>query len=215
MNKWILNIIVLMISCTVSMAQDTDTIPDDNPNIKTSSDSLFRVKLGDEWMYAMVYQGDTIYMSEMEEVSFTMPRTFKDDEEKRYYYKIKRSAEKVYPYAVKAIKIYQETKEETEGMKKRKSKKYTKQKAKELKEEFEAPLRKLTKTQGKVLIAMIERELDVSFFHVLKEVRGGFTASYWNTLGKMYGYKLKKKYDPEDDPIMEAVLSGYDINFED
>ncbi len=178
----------------------------------SGDDDIFQVKIGDEWMYAIVTDGDTLYMADLDGTSVTMPREFENLDEKRYYYKIKRSAEKVYPYAVTAITLYNETLEEIEGKKKRQRKKITKKKGKQLKEDFEAPLKKLTKTQGRVLIAMIERELDVSFFDVLKELRGGMAASYWNTLGKMYGYKLKEKYDPEDDPIMEAVLSDYDIN---
>jgi histidyl-tRNA synthetase len=83
-----------------------------------------------------------------------------------------------------------------------------------LKEEFEKPLKKLTKTQGKVLIAMIERELDTSFYKVVKELRNGMIASYWNVMGKMFGYKIKKQYDPTDDPIMEAVLSDFDIDLD-
>ncbi len=156
--------------------------------------------------------GDTTIIADLEGTTVTMVRRFDNLEEKKYYYKLKRSAQKVYPYAVKAINLYREVEEETEGMKKRKRKKYIKAKQKELKQEFEEPLKKMTKTQGKVLIAMIERELDVSFYKVLKELRNGFTASYWNTLGKLYGYRLKQKYDPEADPIMEAVLQDYDIN---
>ncbi len=178
------------------------------------NEDLERVQINGEWMYAIVTEDDTLYIADLEGTSVTMPREFKNLDEKRYYYKLKRSAHKVYPYAVKAITLFREMEAETEGMKKRKKKKLTKQKQKELKNEFEAPLKKLTKTQGKVLIAMIERELDTSFYTVLKGLRGGMTASYWNVMGKMFGYKLKKKYDPEEDPIMEAVLSDFDIDLE-
>ncbi len=176
-----------------------------------NTDDMERVQIDGEWMYALVTDDDTLYIADLDGTSITMPREFKDVDEKRYYYKLKRSAHKVYPYAVKAINLYNEMEENTDGMKKRKKKKYTKKMQKELKKEFEAPLRKMTKTQGKVLIAMIERELDTSFFKVLKSIRGGATATYWSALGKVYGYKLKKKYDPEADPIMEAVLSDFDI----
>ncbi len=200
MNKWICIISFIVILPFFLSAQEEE--------------GLERVKLGDDWTYAMIENGDTIYLSSLREASITMPRTFETLEEKRLYYKYKRSAQKVYPYALQAMEIYKEVQAETEDMKRRKKKKHNKKKAKELKEEFEAPLKKLTKTQGKVLIAMIERELDTSFFNVLKEIRGGFTASYWNALGKMYGYKLKEQFDPEKDPLMEAVLSDFMIDME-
>ncbi len=182
------------------------------PVFGQGDEEMERVQINGEWMYALITEEDTLYIADLEGTSITMPREFKDNDEKRYYYKLKRSAQKVYPYAVKAINLYREVEESTDGMKKRKKKKYTKKMQKELKEEFEAPLKKLTKTQGKVLIAMIERELDTSFYKVLKSIRGGPTASFYNVMGKFYGYKLKDKYDPEKDPIMEAVLSDFDID---
>jgi len=205
MNKICSIAFIIGIFFNVSFAQDDK---------KDNEEEMERVKIDGQWMYALVTDGDTLYISDLDGTSVTMPRSFKNNDEKRRYYKLKRSAQKVYPYATKAINLYKETKVETEGMKKRKRKKYTKKMQKELKEEFEKPLKKLTKTQGKVLIAMIERELDVSFFNVIKELRSGFTARYWNILGKMYGYKLKKKYNPEADPIMEAVLSDFKIDLD-
>lgn len=187
----------------VSFAQD-----------KNEEEKMERVQINGEWMYALITEGDTLYVADLDGTSITMPRKFKDNDEKRRYYKLKRSAQKVYPYAVKAITLYKEAKDTTSTMKRRKRKKYTKKMQKELKEEFEKPLKKLTKTQGKVLIAMIERELDTSFYKVVKELRNGMVASYWNVMGKMFGYKIKKQYDPKDDPIMEAVLSDFDIDLD-
>lgn len=199
-------LVLLLFFVHLSFAQDEDE--------QKEEEKMERVQIDGEWMYALITEGDTLYVSDLNGTSITMPREFENDDEKRRYYKLKRSAQKVYPYAVKAITLYRETQAETSDMKKRKRKKYTKKMQKELKEEFEKPLKKLTKTQGKVLIAMIERELDTSFYSVVKELRSGMVARYWNVLGKMYGYKLKKKYNPEDDPMMEAVLSDFDINLD-
>lgn len=181
---------------------------------KDKEEKMERMQINGEWMYALISEGDTLYVADLDGTSITMPRKFANNDEKRRYYKLKRSAQKVYPYAVKAITLYKEAKDTTATMKKRKKKKYTKKMQKELKEEFEKPLKKLTKTQGKVLIAMIERELDTSFYKVIKELRSGAVASYWNILGKMFGYKIKKQYDPNEDPIMEAVLSDFDIDLD-
>jgi len=199
-----------MTIANTAIAQEKDTIPDSKD--QEVEETMERVKIGDQWMYALVTDGDTLYVSDLDGTSITMPRSFKDNDEKRRYYKLKRSAQKVYPYATMAIDLYKLTKEETEGMKKRQRRKYSKKKQKELKKEFESQLKKLTKTQGKVLIAMIERELDVSFFDVISEIRSKATARKYNFLGKFYGYKLKEKFDPEKDPLMEAVLSDFNID---
>jgi hypothetical protein len=181
---------------------------------ENKEEKMERMQVNGEWMYALITEGDTLYVADLDGTSITMPRTFANNDEKRRYYKLKRSAQKVYPYALKAITLYKEAKDTTSDMRRRKRKKYTKKMQKELKEEFEKPLKKLTKTQGKVLIAMIERELDTSFYKVVKELRNGMIASYWNVMGKMFGYKIKKQYDPTDDPIMEAVLSDFDIDLD-
>ena len=99
-------------------------------------------------------------------------------------------------------------------MKKRKRKKHIKRLQKELKKEFKEPLKKLTKTQGLILVKMIEKELDTPFYKLVKGLRGGMTAAYWNQLGKLYGYQLKDKYTPGEDPILDAVLNDLDISYD-
>jgi hypothetical protein len=83
---------------------------------------------------------------------------------------------------------------------------------KKLKKEFTKPLKNLSKTQGKILIEMIEKELDSSFYDLTKNLRGGFVAGYWNTLSKLYGYQLKNKYTVGEDKILDAVLYDLDIS---
>jgi hypothetical protein len=84
----------------------------------------------------------------------------------------------------------------------------------ELKEEFQDPLKKLTKTQGKILVEMIEKEIDVPLYFLIKDVRNGFTATKWSTLSKLYGYDLKEGYIEGKDPIMDAVLQDLDVSYD-
>lgn len=155
---------------------------------------------------------DTLYISSLESISVTAPRIFESQEEYRRYLLYRRYAAKVYPYAIKAIKIHNDVLTETEEMKKRRRKKHTRKVHKELKEEFMDPLKKLTKTQGKILVKMIERELDIPMYLVIKRLRGGTTASYWNTMSRLYGYKLRDKYNPGEDIILDSVLEDFDIS---
>jgi len=57
----------------------------------------------------------------------------------------------------------------------------------------------------------IEKHLDQSFYNVVKELKGGFSAFYWNQLSKRFGYDLKDQYRPGADPVMDAVLEDFDI----
>ena len=72
-------------------------------------------------------------------------------------------------------------------------------------------MKNLSKTEGKVLVKMIERELDMPFYEIIRTTRGGTTAVYWSTLGKLWGYDLKEGYRPGQDPLMDEVFIDYDF----
>lgn len=162
---------------------------------------------------AMVSPDDTIILQQLDDVSITAPRKFEDYDEYRKYVRYRRYAQKVYPYAVEAIKIFRELEYATENYSNRKRKRHIRKLQKKLKKEFSDPLKNLTKTQGYILTKMIERELDTPMYSLIKDLKGGFTAGYYNQFGKLYGYKLKEGYEPGIDRILDVVLQDYDISY--
>ena len=158
--------------------------------------------------------GDTLLLASLDEMSISSPRQFENRSDYRRYQIYKRYALKVYPYAAKAIRIFRETEYATQTMNKRKRKKYIRKLQNELKEEFEDPLKKLTKTQGKIMVKMIEKELDTPMYDLIRDLRGGFTATYWSTFARFYGHRLKDGYTPGEDPILDAVINDLDISYE-
>ena len=157
---------------------------------------------------------DTLILATLEPVSISSPRVFASDEEYKRYQLYKHYASIVYPYAAQAIRIFRETEYVTQHMSKRKANKHIRRLQKELKDEFKDPLKKLTKTQGKILVKMIERETETPLYYLIKDLRSGFTASYWDFLGRLYGYKLKDGYTCGEDPILDAVLDDLNISYE-
>ncbi len=194
-NTW--KIFVLVIS-SISFSQAQDKIEE--------------VTIDGHIVKALISEGDTILLATLDEMSVTSPRSFDNKGEERHYRRMKYNALKVYPYAVTAIKTYRELEDATLDLKKRKKKKHIKKLQKQLEEEFKMPLKKLTKTQGKILVKMIERELGVPCYNVVRELKGGVTAYYWQGLGKMWGYDLQQGYNPEEDPVLEYVLSDLNIS---
>lgn len=162
----------------------------------------------------LIANGDTMVLASIENISVTSPRTFANEEDYKKYRKYKYYAAKVYPYAADAIRIFRKMEYATKNMKKRKRKKYIKQLSKQLKVEFEQPLTKLSKTQGKILVKMIERELDKPMHQLIKELQGNFKAMYWNQTSKLYGYRLKLGYIEGENPILDAVLQDLNISYE-
>lgn len=169
---------------------------------------------GEELPYMIDECGDTLILASLDGVSVSSLREFEDDADYKRYLKYRRYAAKVYPYAIEAIKVFRELEIETQEMKKKERKKYTKKLHKDLKEKFTDPLKKLTKTQGLILVKMIEKELDTPMYFLIKDLRNGWTARYWNTLGGMFGHKLRQGYKEGEDPILDAVLNDLDISYD-
>ncbi len=163
---------------------------------------------------ALITETDTILIADLGDVSVSSLRSFSDKEDYRRYLKYRRYAAKVYPFAAQGIRIFKEMEVATSSMSKRKRKKHIRRLQRELKKEFKKPLKGLTRTQGKILVKMIEKELDRDFYGLMKELRGSVTASYYHGFSKMYGYDLKKKYAEGDDPILDAVLKDFDLSYE-
>lgn len=173
-----------------------------------------RLTIDGQIVTAIITETDTFLVADLGDVSVSSLRTFTNKDDYRRYLKYRRYAAKVYPYAAQGIRIFKEMEAATADLSKRKRKKHIKRLQKELKKEFKTPLKKLTRTQGLILVKMIEKELDRPFYSLVKELRGGMTASYWNGLGKLYGYDLKDKYKEGEDPIMDAVLNDFDLSYE-
>ena len=83
----------------------------------------------------------------------------------------------------------------------------------ELTKEFEEPLKNLTKLQGKIMIKMIEKETGQTMYDLIKGMKGGFSAFYWNAFSKLYSYELKEGYTKGQYPILDAVLQDFDVSY--
>jgi len=162
---------------------------------------------------AIISDGDTIYIADLDMYTITSLEKFEDDEEYKRYLLYRRHAVKVYPYAREAIKIFREMEEDTKGVSKRKRKRHVKDLQKQLEEEFEEPLKKLSRTQGQIMVKMIEKELNTPMYSLLKDLKGGFSATYWSTFSRFYGYRLKHGYERGEDRVLDAVLDDFDISY--
>ena len=174
-----------------------------------------RIFLDGEVVTALITDSDTIIIADLEDVSVSSPRAFKSRAEYRLYLKYRRYAAKVYPYAVEAIRIFRETDYVTKNMKRGKKKRHIKRLQKEYKKEFKDKLKNLFQDPKEAdKLMMIEKELDMVFYDMLRDLRGGFTATYWHQLGKLNGYDLKEGYIVGDDEILDLVLQDFDISYD-
>jgi len=126
----------------------------------------------------------------------------------RDYQKLRYNVLKVYPYAKKAsLELNQIEKDIEDAKNNRQRKKKIKAREKELKVELEDELKKLTRTQGRILIKLIDRETGETSYELIKELRGSVRAFFWQKAARFIGSNLKDEYDPEgDDIVIESIV---------
>lgn len=178
-----------------------------------SQEKLMNIEINGKSVPVLISDGDTMMIFDLQEVNVKAPHIFANVSDEFLYKRYKRYAIAVFPYAVKAIKVFRAMENDTKYMSSRDKKKYIKKLDNELKKEFEKPLKNLSKTQGKILVKMIEKELDTPMYSLIKDLKGGFSAFYWNMSGSFYGYHLKDGYVVGADPILDLVLDDFDIDY--
>ncbi|MCZ2102151.1 MAG: DUF4294 domain-containing protein [Chitinophagales bacterium] len=158
--------------------------------------------------------GDTLMLMNLHDVNIFATRSFDNDEDYKKYLRMRAYANKVYPYAKEAIRIFRELEYASNYMSKKDKKKKIEELEKELTREFEEPLKNLSKLQGKIMVKMIEKETNQPIYKLIKDLKGTFKAFYWNTFSKLYSYDLKEGYIPGQYPILDAVLMDFDLSYQ-
>ena len=157
---------------------------------------------------AYVENGDTIAVISLREVYVFPKRTFKNKKEQQDYEKLVRDVKRTLPYAKMIYETLIETYEYMETLPTEKAKEeHLKRMEKELFKQYNPELKKLTLSQGKLLIKLINRECNQSSYNLLKAYLGSFRAGFWNIFAGMFGASLKTEYDPRGkDVVTEMVV---------
>ena len=130
----------------------------------------------------------------------------------RRYRRLVEAVKKVYPIAQIAKAKMATMEEELRRLPTKKAQKeYIKQVYHEIKDEYTPVLKHMTRTQGRVLLKLIDRETEYTAYEVLKEFRGGFVAGFWQGVSKIFGQNLKSEYDKEgEDRMIEQIVIYYE-----
>ena len=156
-----------------------------------------------------VENGDTVYYVHLREIVVRAPRKFKNAAEERQFWRLVYNVKKTYPYAKLAGKKLHELNEHYLKLPTEKERKaYSKKVEEELTAEFEGELRKLTITQGRILLRLVDRETGHTTYEILKDFRGSFSAFVWQGVARLFGSNLKTRYDPSsgEDKIIELII---------
>lgn len=133
--------------------------------------------------------------------------------EYRKYERLIYNLKKVYPYAMIVRQRLDEVNQRMAEMSSDKTRReYIRQFEKDVFAEFEDDIRNMTITQGRLLIKLIDRETQNTSYELIKDYRGGLTATFWQGIARIFGTNLKDEYDPfGDDALIEVIL--HDIEY--
>ena len=177
-----------------------------------SQDTLINPLEEERYEEYYIIEGDTIARSsiDLDEVIVFNKLKFSSKEERRRYLILRRKTRKVYPYAKLAAERLTTLNERLAKIEKKSArKKYTKIIHKYLEDEFAAELKKLTRTEGQILIKLIHRQTGLTTFDLIKNLRSGWRAFWYSTTAKAFSISLKEEFDPvniEEDYLIEDIL---------
>ncbi|MCL7753466.1 DUF4294 domain-containing protein [Polaribacter sp. Z022] len=159
--------------------------------------------------YVFVKPGDTLTVN-LNEFSLLPKHKFKSKNDIRYYLWFRRKVFKAYPYAQLASKRLDSLNSRLEKIKsKSKRRKYTKLVQTYIEGEFTDQIKKMTTTEGRILIKLIHRQTGKTAFQNIKTLRSGWKAFWYNTTANVFSLSLKTEYHPEtenEDFLIEDVL---------
>jgi hypothetical protein len=158
---------------------------------------------------------DTLAMIELPELRVYERQDFEYLYLKRRYRRLIRNVKKAYPYAKIAgveLKKLDDHLATLENEKEQKA--YVEEAEEAIMSEFEKEVKRLTVSQGIILVKLIDRETGRTSYQVIKDLKGGFTAFFWQGIARLFGNNLKAEYDPVDkDRVIEDIVLGIEAGF--
>lgn len=191
MKKFLYIYIVSFSILSFSQKRDLDSLP----------------KNTDEYIF--VKPGDSLVI-QLKEIALLPRPKFASKEDIRYYLWFRKKVYKVYPIAKLASERLDTLNARLERIdSKRKRRQYTKLVQNYIEGEFTAQIKKLTTTEGRILIKLIHRQTGKTAFDNIKGLRSGWKAFWYNTTANIFKLSLKSEYHPEntnEDFLIEDAL---------
>ncbi len=157
-------------------------------------------------------KGDSIVRSsiDLDQVVLLPKMKHRSSDEIRKYLILKRKTLKVYSYAVLASERLTKLNERLSNIKRRRNRKdYTKKVQKFIVNEFYDELSKFTQTEGQILIKLIHRQTGSTTYRLIKELRNGWSAFWYNNTARIFNMSLKKEFNPleiKEDYLIEDII---------
>ena len=212
LNKLIL-LFLLFFGLHVNAQQDLSTL---KPISQYPPELLKTDDFGNKYYYdasqkARIYEIDGENVVVMDELMLRNKPRFNNQLDQNYYYFLNKKLNRVYPLFLTALEQYEDIQAEMENLDKNSQRQYVNDRQKELANQYEVQLRDLTTTEGRVFAKLMNRATGKTVFDIIKELRGGWSAFWWNVKGNIADVSLKEPYDPHinrSDEFIESLLQS-------
>lgn len=163
----------------------------------------------------IVTGSDTLIQQNIKEVWVYPPRQFKSPRYERQYWRLVQRVRKVLPYAKRADELLRQYEPQYIKLTSdREKRKLIRKVEDELMAQYKEEFKRMSITDGKVLIKLIDRETGRTSFTLIKEFRGGFTAAFWQGIARIFGNNLKDEFDPYgEDLLIDEIATMIEIGY--
>lgn len=196
-------ILLLFAFCAVASAQKRRVNPENRQVDIDSPTYQPMVRVG-----KALVDGDSIQYMELNNIYVYPPTTFTSEKQRQQYNRLVYNVKKVLPIAKECHAIIIETYEYLQTLPDKKTRdEHLKLVEEDIKRTYTPRMKKLTYSQGKLLIKLVDRECNSTSYGLIQAILGPVKAGFYQAFAWLYGASLKKEYDPKGkDRLTERVV---------
>lgn len=204
--------IVILLLCLFSLGaaygQNTSTVDTDDADSKSNADQSSPTFVPMVKVSKALVDGDSIQYVELNALYIYPKQTFADPRQRMAYNRLVANIKKVLPIAKEVNAIIIETYDYLQTLPNKKAKEeHMKLVEKDIRKRYTPRMKKLTYSQGKLLIKLIYRECDSSSYQLIQAFLGPIRAGFYQAFASLFGASLTKKYDPDGvDRFTERIV---------
>lgn len=204
--------IVILLLCLFSLGaaygQNTSTVDTDDVDSKSNADQSSPTFVPMVKVSKALVDGDSIQYVELNALYIYPKQTFADPRQRMAYNRLVANIKKVLPIAKEVNAIIIETYDYLQTLPNKKAKEeHMKLVEKDIRKRYTPRMKKLTYSQGKLLIKLIYRECDSSSYQLIQAFLGPIRAGFYQAFASLFGASLTKKYDPDGvDRFTERIV---------
>ncbi|OOG19108.1 hypothetical protein BWD42_03940 [Sphingobacterium sp. CZ-UAM] len=164
-----------------------------------------------DYMTTTLPSGEVLPWFPIPEVVIIRKRVWSSEEARREYLRFRRNVLKVLPYAIYAQKRYDKLDRDLAMTSNKKEQEILVESCEnDVKQMFNREIKNMTISQGKILIKLIDRYTGHTGYEMVKEMKGGISAFFYQGVAKIFGHNLKSTYDPKEDFEIENIIREFE-----